>query len=134
MRKVSVPQPQSVRRIEQSFAWIDHRLLRHGFIRVMTHAEQALYLFLVLAADRDGVSFYRQEKICDLLGLDFSPFRMARNRLIDLKLIAFEPYGVTTPNGVYQVLPIAGKAPDFIADLLAGKAWGPEGRPNATEK
>jgi hypothetical protein len=125
MRNVHIPQPQSVRKIESSFAWIDHRLLRNGFVQVMSHEEQVLYLFLALAADRNGVSFYRQEKICDILGLDFGPFRIARDRLIDLKLIAFEPYSVTTPNGFYQVLPLVGMAPNFISDLLAGNALFP---------
>ena len=110
-----IPQPHRVRRIEGSFAWIDHRLLRHGFVEVMTHQDQALYLFFALAGDRDGVSFYRQEKICHTLALDFDAFRVARDRLIDLKLIAFEPYSALTPNGFYQVLPVDGRAPDFGA-------------------
>ncbi|MCY2955364.1 MAG: hypothetical protein NTU53_25840 [Planctomycetota bacterium] len=46
-----IPQPQRVRRIEQSFAWIDHRLIRNGHLAVMTHQDQSLYLFLALAAD-----------------------------------------------------------------------------------
>ncbi len=125
MRTVHIPQPESVRRIEKSFAWIDHRLLRNGYLQVMTHEEHGLYLFLALAADRNGVSFYRQEKICDILGLDFGPFHIARDRLIDLKLIAFAPYSITTPNGFYQVLPITGQAPDFTQALFSGNAWFP---------
>ena len=110
-----VPQPQRVRRIDGSFAWIDHRLLRNGFLAVMTHTEQSLYLFLALAGDRHGVSFYRQEKIGDLLGLDEQAFAIARDRLIELGLLAFEPYGVTSPNGFYQLLPVEHPAPDFVA-------------------
>lgn len=113
-----IPQPHRVRRIAGSFAWIDHRLLRHGFLSVMSHQDQALYLFLALAADRDGVSFYRQEKMCDTLGLEFGEFQIARDRLVGLKLIAFEPYSATTPNGFYQVLPIEGHAPDLAAQTL----------------
>jgi hypothetical protein len=110
-----IPLPQRVRRIAGSFAWIDHRLLRYGFLAVMTHAEQSLYLFLALAADRHGVSFYRQEKITDLLGLDDQGFAVARDRLIELGLLAFAPYSVTSPNGFYQLLPVAQQAPDFVA-------------------
>jgi hypothetical protein len=113
MRKYCIPQPQRVRRIDKSFAWIDHRLLRNGFLQVMIHQEQALYLFLVLAADRHGVSFYRKEKICDAVGLDWSEFEVARDRLIDFKLIAFEPYSALSPNGHYQVLPVDGRPPGF---------------------
>jgi hypothetical protein len=118
MRKYCIPQPQRVRRIEKSFAWIDHRLLRNGYLQVMTHQDQALYLFLVLAADRQGVSFYRKEKICDALGLDFAEFEVARDRLTDFKLIAFEPYSALTPNGYYQVLPVDGRPPDFAQAIL----------------
>jgi hypothetical protein len=60
-----IPDPQRLRRINGSFAWIDHRLLRNGFLAVMTSQEQSLYLFLTLAADRNGVSFYRHERIGD---------------------------------------------------------------------
>ena len=115
MRKYCIPQPHRVRRIEKSFAWIDHRLLRNGFLPVMTHQDQSLYLFLVLAADRHGVSFYRKEKICDLSGLDWGQFEVARDRLINLRLIAFAPYSALSVNGFYQVLPIEGPAPDMLA-------------------
>ena len=84
----------------------------------MAHQDQALYLFLVLAADRHGVSFYRKEKICDALGLDWGQFEVARDRLIDLKLIAFEPYNAGTPNGYYQVLPVDGQAPNFAEAIM----------------
>jgi len=119
MRKYAIPQPQRVRRIEHSFAWIDHRLLRNGFLDVMTHQDIALYLFLVLAADRHGVSFYRKENICDAVGLDWREFEEARSRLIDFALVAFEPYSALTPNGVYQVLPVDGRPPDCAGEVLA---------------
>ena len=106
MPNYHVPQPQRVRRIAKSFGWIDHRLLRDGYLPVMTQADQVLYLFLALAADRHGVSFYRKEKICDLLGLDWGEFEVARDRLVNLHLIAFEAYCAGTPNGFYQVLPV----------------------------
>lgn len=119
MRKYRIPQPQRVRRIENSFAWIDHRLLRSGYVEVMSHQDQALYLFLALAADRHGVSFYRKEKICDLLGLDFAEFEVARDRLIELGLVAFEPYTALAPNGFYQVLPVDGQAPNLAQKAFA---------------
>ena len=119
-RTARIPQPSRVRKIENSFAWIDHRLLRSGYLQVMTQQDQSLYLFLVLAADRHGVSFYRNEKIADVLGLDAPEFDVARDRLIDMQLIAFEPYSALSPNGFYQVLPVDGEPPDFgrqLADL-----------------
>ena len=112
MRKYHIPQPQKIRTIKGSFAWVDHRLLRNGYLAATTHQDLALYLFFVLAADRNGVSFYRKEKICDALNLDFRQFEVARDRLIDMKLIAFEGYTMLSPNGYYQVLPIETKAPE----------------------
>ena len=131
MRNVHIPQPQNVRKIEGSFAWVDHRLLRDGYVLAMTYQDQTLYLFLVLAADRNGVSFYRKEKICDILALDFQQFEVARDRLIDLKLIAYQSYTALSPNGYYQVFPIKTAAPNLaqkvvkpLTDKLV-KAWNP---------
>ena len=127
MREYHIPQPQRVRRIEKSFAWIDHRLLRNGYLAVMTHQDQALYLFLALAADRHGVSFYRKEKICDVLGLDCDQFEVARDRLTSLRLIAFQPYCALSPNGYYQVLPVDGPPSDFAGEALGRVEAGASG-------
>jgi len=118
MRKYHIPQPQKIRKIESSFAWVDHRLVRNGYLQVMTNDDTVLYLFLVLAADRNGVSFYRKEKICNAVSLDFSQFEIAKDRLINMKLIAFENYSALSPNGYYQVLPIESKAPDYSKQLM----------------
>ena len=117
-RKYLIPQPKSIRRIQQSFAWIDHRLMREGYLQVMTQEDLVLYVFLILAADCNGVSFYRKEKICDTTSLSFHQFEIARDRLVDMKLIAFEPYSVTTPNGFFQVLPISTPAPDYAQQVF----------------
>jgi len=117
MKKYHMPQPQKIRKIESSFAWIDHRLVRNGYLQVMTRDDMVLYLFLILVADRNGVSFYRKEKICDAVSLDFSQFEIAKDRLVNMKLIAFEGYSVLSPNGYYQVLPIEAKAPDYSKQI-----------------
>jgi hypothetical protein len=117
-KKYLIPRPKSIRRIQHSFAWIDHRLIRDGFLQVMTHEDLVLYVFLILAADSNGVSFYRKEKICDAVSLSFNQFEIARDRLLDMKLIAFEAYSVLTPNGFYQVLPILGRAPSYTQQIF----------------
>jgi hypothetical protein len=117
MKKYHIPQPKNIRNIKGSFAWIDHRLLRNGFMEIMTHQDVALYLFLILVADKNGVSFYRKEKICEAVSLDFRQFEIAKDRLINMKLIAFEGYSVLSPNGYYQVLPIKNQAPDYSKQL-----------------
>jgi hypothetical protein len=118
MKNTHIPQPQNVRKIQGSFAWIDHRLLRAGYLPIMTHEDQVVYLFLTLAADRNGVSFYRKEKICETLALSFQQFEVARDRLIDLNLIAYQPYSILSPNGHYQVLPIRKPAPNLSQKVM----------------
>ena len=118
MKKYHIPQPKNIRNIKGSFAWIDHRLMRNGFLEVMTHDDIVLYLFLILAADRNGVSFYRKEKICKAISLDYNQFEVARDRLITMKLIAFESYSALSPNGYYQVLPIESMAPDYSKQIV----------------
>ena len=118
MKKYHIPQPKNIRKIINSFSWIDHRLMRNGFLQVMTHYDMALYLFLILAADRNGVSFYRKEKICQAVSLDYSQFEIAKDRLINMSLIAFESYSVLSPNGYYQVLPIQAKASDYSKQII----------------
>jgi hypothetical protein len=85
------PLPERVRRIgEESFAFIPHPFLREGFFASLTHEERSLYLFLVLASDRQGVSFYGYDRICSVLEVPLESYLAARNGLIDKDLIAFD--------------------------------------------
>lgn len=99
-----IPRPESVRKIEGSFAWLDHRLLREGHLPCLALEDLGVYVFLVLAADRHGCSFYHHEKICLALGLSWDKFREARERLIERGFIWFEPFRPGDANGTYQVL------------------------------
>jgi hypothetical protein len=83
---------ERLRKIEGSFAFIEHRFLRDGFLATLTSVESALYLFLALAADRHGLSFYSFDRICSTLTLDVDDYIDARNSLIDKDLIAFDGY------------------------------------------
>lgn len=83
--------PERVRAIGgQSFAFIPHRFLRDGFFASLTTDERDFYFFLVLAADRYGVSFYHYETICSVLRLPLESYLVARNALIHKDLIAFD--------------------------------------------
>jgi glutathione S-transferase len=105
-RNPVVPEPGRVRRIGRSFAWLDHRLAREGYLERMTLADMALYVFLALAADRFGVSFYRKEVIANKLGIDWAQVEGAKARLVALGLVAFRPFSPGDVNGFYQVLPL----------------------------
>jgi hypothetical protein len=90
MKSKSLILPERKRVLASPFAWVDRRFLLNGFLAALTPQENLLYFFLVLAADRDGLSFYNYDKICQLLTLDVDDYIQARNRLIDKKLIAFD--------------------------------------------
>lgn len=83
--------PSRVRRIDgQSFAFIQHRFLRDGFFVHLSPTELRLYVFLVLAADRNGMSFYHYDRICAVLEVGVDDYLDARNALIDKDLVAFD--------------------------------------------
>jgi hypothetical protein len=83
--------PDRLRRINgQSFAFLPHRLLRDGFLSSLAPDEQRLYLFLVLAADRNGISFYSCDRVCSTLEMVLDDYIDARNGLLDKDLIAFD--------------------------------------------
>lgn len=82
--------PERVRKIEGSFAFVEHRFLRDGFWVSLSHDELLLYLLLVMAADRAGLSYYGYDKLCTLLCLPVDEYLVARNGLIDKDLIAFD--------------------------------------------
>ncbi len=83
---------ERVRKTQGSFAFIEHRFLRHGFYENLTHHELLLYLFLVMAADRQVLSYYRDDNICRLTGIPVEEYIPARDSLIKRKLIAFDGF------------------------------------------
>ena len=82
--------PQRVRKIEGSFAFIEHRFLRDGFWSSLDQLELLLYLFLVMVGDRKGISFYCYDRICTLLGISVDDYILARNALINKDMISFD--------------------------------------------
>lgn len=79
-----------VRTITGSFAFIEHRFLRHGFLAGLEHHELLLYFFFVLVADRQGLSFYSYDKICSLIAISVDEYIVARDSLIKKDLLAFD--------------------------------------------
>ena len=88
---------ERIRKISGSFSWIDHRIIRDGYLKAMNHNEIVLYFFLILVGDKNGVSFYSHDNICRLLKIELDEFIQARTRLLDRSLIDFD-------NGRFQVL------------------------------
>jgi hypothetical protein len=104
--------PDRVRKITGTFGFIEHRFLKEGFFYSLSHCELLLYLFLVLVADRHGLSFYSYDKMCTLLRITVDEFILAREGLIEKDLIAFDGRTfqvLSLPRDGPQPTPIRGK-------------------------
>jgi len=97
MIKKKILVTERVRAIDGGFSFIPHRFLADGFFASLIPHELLLYFLLVLAGDRNGISFYSYDKICTLLHMPLDRYIMARDNLIDKDLIAFD-------GTVFQVL------------------------------
>ena len=86
-----------IRKIPNSFSWVDHRLVRQNYIEACTHEQSALYLFLVCVSDDKGLSYYAEKSIMKKLGMDMQTLKKARSGLIKNNLIAWQ-------QPIYQVL------------------------------
>lgn len=93
-----------IRRIDGGFSFIPHRFLTDGFFSALEPTQLLLYFFLVLAADRNGLSFYGYDSICNQLQMSVDDYVQARNALIEKQLIAFD-------GTVFQVLQLPNEAP-----------------------
>lgn len=91
-----------VRKIQGSFSWIDHIFITGGFLRDLSAVEILLYFFLVTVSDRNGISFYRDDKICSLLKIGLVSLGEARDVLVSKSLLAYE-------YPIYQVLSLPPK-------------------------
>ena len=89
--------PQRLRKIEGSFGWIDHRFVTGGFLHELCAVEILLYFFLAAVSDRNGLSFYHDDRIASLLKIDLPALGKARETLIQRSLLAYDP-------PLYQVL------------------------------
>jgi hypothetical protein len=99
------PRPDRIRSIRGSFSWIDHRFLRQGFDQGLTRLEKLLYFVLIAVSNQDGVSFYSDQRLAEVLEVRY-PHELtgARNELVARGLIAFE-------QGIYQVLDLPERHP-----------------------
>ena len=93
--------PERQRQIPVSFAFIEHRFLREGFWSSLSQFECLLYVFLVLVADRNGLSYYGYDQMGTLLRFTLEDYLVARNGLIEKDLMAFDGHllqGLSLPD------------------------------------
>jgi len=110
-RPLPVLRADRLRSPPRSFAWLDHRLRSGGFLAQLTAEEIALYSFLALAADGQGLSCWRLDRIERELPLDVPALRRAREGLLHTDLLAFQPWNAHCQDGSYQVLALPAPAP-----------------------
>ena len=94
--------PTRVRTLPAHFAWIDHRL--RDRLRDLSLEEIALLVFLHLAADRTGCSFWADATIAKKLGLREGDVIQARSRLVAKGLVAYR-------DPLSQLLPLEDSRP-----------------------
>ena len=104
MIKKRILNSRRIRRIDGGFSFIPHRFLTGGFLAALNPKQLLLYFFLVLAADRNGLSFYSYDSICNLLRMSFDQYIKARDALIEKDLIDFD-------GAIFQVLELPAVAP-----------------------
>ena len=121
--------PNRIRHIDGGFSFIPHRFLTDGFLSSLSQKELLLYLFLVLASDRHGISFYSYDAICSFLELSVDAYIEARNGLINKDLIAVD-------GTIFQVLdlpkrPIEAstkkKHHSYVTNLIQQSLWEAQG-------
>lgn len=111
-RRPIVPQPDRTRRLEGTrFGWIDARVLHDGWLRVLGPEAVAIYAFLCLAGNRDGVSYYRRDRVGNELGLGDDRVYAALERLRSIGLVAYRPFHVGAADGFHQVLALPAGGP-----------------------
>lgn len=121
--------PNRLRRIEDGFSFIPHRFLSDGFLSSLRQKEFLLYLFLILASDRCGLSFYSYDAICSFLQISLDEYIEARDGLIEKDLIAFDgtlfqvldlpPHPIETPQRKKHLA--------RISNLIQHSLWEAEG-------
>ncbi len=87
MKRKKVLDPAQVRKTGKSFCFISHRFLADGFLQALTRHELALYFFLVLASDRNVLSFYINKTICSILAFKEDEYIFVRSCLIHKDLV-----------------------------------------------
>lgn len=133
---------QRVRQVHRPFGWVDVRLVREHWLRDCSPTAWALYLFWVVAADAQGVSYYADASIAQHLQVTVANVAAARTELVRAGVAAYEaPWvqllaldrppaaaarGVRAPSAGPDETPY-GEGAVLLGELL--RAWTQKGQP-----
>ena len=104
MTEKTLLRPERLRKTPAQFSWIDHRLVRWDYVRRCDSRAWALYLLLATVGDAQGLSYYSDGKIAELLSLERGEVAQARRQLVAADVIAYE-------RPLYQVLSLGEDRP-----------------------
>ena len=108
--------------LPRGFGWIDHRLLRDGYLSRCSPQALALYVLLVCASDAQGLSYYSGPRIAELLRLEPEVVAGARRELIELGLLAYQ-------KPLYQLLSLERQPPEIKSQPAQRTASASEPQP-----
>lgn len=130
------PHPDLVRTPSGPFGWLDAHLLHEGWLARLGPETTAVLLLLALAADGHGASFFGRDRMAQRLGLSRAQVDRALDCLLGLALAAHRPWRRNSPDGIWQLLPMAPEQaataeragrPLSAAELLAQLGLAPQG-------
>jgi len=124
MRRRPEPlRPDRVRRLETPFGWTPLRLLTSGLLAELSMEAKLLTFFLSLVSDRQGLSFWGDERVSEQLGLSRGELAQGRAELCRRDLLAYNGW-------LYQLLSL----PDWVVHEAPGPSRGSpaSSRPRAT--
>ncbi len=128
------PRPDLIRRPAGGFGWLDARLLHEHWLSEIGPDAIAVLVFLVIAADRRGVSYHGRDRMALALGIDLARVDRALGTLLTAGLVAHRPWRRNPREGVWQVLPLPGKPASSaaggqgaVSDVLRDLGFTPPG-------
>jgi len=114
MRRRPKPlRPDRVRHLETPFGWTPLRMLTSGLLAELSTEAKLLTFFLSLVSDRQGLSFWGDERVSEQMGLSFGELSKGRAELCQRDLLAYNGW-------LYQLLPL----PDWVVPKAPGPARG----------
>lgn len=109
-------EPRRIRYPKGAWGWVDLRIVTEGHLRGLGQEAALVYLFLCTVGNREGISFWSQASISQMLNLTPEDLARALAALIAADLIA-------TNDRIVQVLPV----PDSCRGQQGDRGGAPRG-------
>ena len=81
--------PTRLRHLPRQFGAIDRNLVYQGHLQQLGLAEIALYALLLCVSDPQGLSYYSDRRLGELLGLESEALKRARHGLVQQRMLLY---------------------------------------------